>query len=152
MKINTVLLLFLTLITFYSCSVDKCDVDCVSGPLSLNFQLLDKNTGENLFTNETFNSEDIQVLDLDNDNNNVQFTFYDEDSIDLINLGPFGWGINKVNYILKVGDRDIFTLELDAEQRTEDCCSYVAVTKLEIKNSEYQLNPETGIYEILVQL
>lgn len=152
MKTKVLVLLFITVFTLNSCSVDKCDVDCTSGPLSLNFQLLDKTTGENLFTNNTFDPADIRVLDLDNDNSNVQFTFYPDDDRNVINLGPFGWGTNNVNYILKVGDRNIFTLRLDAEQNTEDCCSFVQVNKLEIENADYSQNPETGIYEILVEL
>lgn len=135
-----------------SCSVDKCDVDCNSGPLSLSFELLDKNTGENLFTNGTFDKGDIKVLDLDKNNSTVSFTFYDEDDINIINLGPFGWGTNIANYLLKVGEKDIFTLHIDAEEKTENCCSFVQVNKLEIENTEYSQNTETGIYEILVEL
>ena len=152
MKIKVLVLLFIATFTFNSCSVNNCDYDCNSGPLSLNFELLDKITGENLFTNDTFDPSDIKVLDLNNDNSNVQFTFNSEDDINTINLGPFGWGTNIVNYILKVGERDIFILVLDTEQNTEDCCSFVQVNKLEIKNAEYSQNPETGIYEILVEL
>lgn len=152
MKTKILILLFITGLAFNSCSVDKCDYDCTSGPLSLSFQLLDKATGENLITNGTFDPENIEVLDLNNGNNNVQFTFYPEDDRNVINLGPFGWGTNIVNYVLKVGDRDIFTLELDTENNTEDCCSFVQVNKLEIKNADYFQNPETGIYEVLVEL
>lgn len=135
-----------------SCGVDNCDVDCNSGPLSLNFQLLDKATGENLFTNGTFDKEDIKVLNLDNNNSNVPFTFYDENDINIINLGPFGWGNNIANYLLKVGEQDIFTLRIDAEEKTENCCSFVQVNKLEIENTEFSQNNETGIYEVLVDL
>ncbi len=152
MKIKVLVLLFIAAFALNSCNVDKCDYDCNSGPLSLNFQLLDKSTGENLFTNGTFDPEDIQVLDLNNNNSNVQFTFYPEDDRNIINLGPFGWGTNIVKYVIKIGERDIFTLDLDAEQNTEDCCSFVQVNKLEIKNADYSLNPETGIYEVLVEL
>ena len=152
MKREVLVLLFITAFALSSCGVDRCDVDCNSGPLGLNFELLDKTTGENLFTNGTFDPEDIQVLDLDNDNSNVQFTFYSEDDRNIINLGPFGWGTNIANYVLKVGERSIFTLLVDAEQKTEDCCSFVQVNKLEIKNADYSQNSETGIYEVLVEM
>ena len=152
MKIKVLVLFFIAAFAFNSCSVDNCEVDCNSGPLGLSFELLDKATGENLFTNGTFDSADIQVLDLNNNNSNVQFTYYPEDDSNLINLGPFGWGTNIVNYALKVGERDIFILYLDTEKNTEDCCSFVQVNKLEIINANYSQNPETGIYEILVEL
>ncbi len=152
MKMKGFILLFFAVFTLNSCSVDKCDVLCNSGPLGLNFELLDKATGENLFTNGTFDPADITVLDIDNNNNSVQFTFNSENDINIINLGPFGWGTNIANYLLKVGERDIFTLRVDAEEKTEDCCSFVQVNELEIINTEFELNPDTGIYEILVDL
>jgi hypothetical protein len=146
------ILLLLTVCTFNSCSVDNCDLICNSGPLSLNFQLLDKDTGENLFTNGTFSATEIIVLDLDNNNSPIQFTFNEEDDINVINLGPFGWGTNIVNYSLEVAERNIFILRLDAEQKSEDCCSYVQINKIEIENADYSQNIQTGIYEVLVDL
>ncbi|SRX55313.1 hypothetical protein [Aequorivita sp. CIP111184] len=152
MKTKGFILLFFAIFLLNSCSVDKCDVDCNSGPLELDFELLNKATGENLFTNGTFDPNDIDVLDLDNNNSSVQFTFNSENDINIINLGPFGWETNIANYFLKVGDRDIFTLHVDAEEKTEDCCSFVQVNKLEITNASFELNPETGVYEVLVEL
>jgi len=152
MKMKSFVLLFFVAIVLNSCNVDKCDVYCSSGPLTLSFELLDKTTGENLFTNNTFNPEDISVLDLDNNGSSIQFEFNSENNINLINLGPFGWGTNIANYRLKVGDRNIFTLNIDAKEKTEDCCSFVQVNELEITNTGFELNPDTGIYEILVEL
>lgn len=150
MNIKVLVFIFLASFTINSCSVDKCDVDCNSGPLSLNFELKDKITGENLFATGTFRPSDIQVIDLDKNNSNVPFTFYPEDSGNIIQLGPFGWGTNVANYILKIGERDIFTLHIDAEQKTEDCCSFVQVNSLQIKNAESSQNTENDVYEILV--
>jgi|SRR5690606_8861348 hypothetical protein len=152
MKVKKLVLLCIVAIVLNSCNVDKCDVDCNSGPLSLYFELLDKTTGENLFTNGTFDPADIEVLDLDNNNSSVQYTFESENDRNTINLGPFGWGTNIANYLLKVGEGDIFTLNVDAEQKTEDCCSYIRVNKLEITGATYEQNQETGIYEVLVEL
>ncbi len=152
MIVKNFILLFIAAFTFNSCSVDKCDVDCNSGPLGLSFELLDKTTKENLFTNGTFHPTDIEVLDLDNDNHRVQYVFIDENNLNTINLGPFGWGTNLVNYILKVGETNIFTLHVDAEQKTEDCCSFVQIKELEIKNADYSQNIQSGIYEVLVEL
>lgn len=152
MKMKSYVLMFITVLFLNSCSVDKCNVDCSSGPLGLSFELLDKATGENLFTNGAFDPADIEVLDLDDNNSLVQFTFNSEDDINSIYLGPFGWGTNIANYMLRVGEVEIFTLSLDAKENTEDCCSFVQVNKLEITNADYQQNPDTGIYGILVEL
>ncbi len=150
-KIAGVLVLFTALI-LNSCSVDNCDVDCNSGPLSLSFELLDKTTGENLFTNGTFNQDDIKVLDLDNNNSGVSYDFISEDNLNIIILGPFGWEKEIANYNLKVNDLNIFTLNLDAEQKTEDCCSFVQLNDLQIVDATYELNLETGVYEVFIEL
>lgn len=150
MILRSIAFLLIALFTLNSCNVDKCDVNCNSGPLSLSFELLDKTTNENLFTNGTFNPADITVLDLNN-NNKVQLNFNSENDINIISLGPFGWGTNIVNYKLKVAEFEIFTLILDAEEMNEDCCSFVQVNNLEVKNTDFKQNGETGVYEILVE-
>lgn len=152
MKVKGFILLIIAAFVLNSCSVDNCDVDCNSGPLSLSFELLDKATGENLFTNNTFDVADIKVLDLDDNNSNVQFTFNSENEINIISLGPFGWGTNIANYLLKVGERNIFTLHVDAEEIKDICCSYVVLNKLTIEGAGFSQNTQNGIYEVLVEL
>lgn len=146
------ILMFFAVFVLSSCTVDHCDVLCDSGPLGLSFELLDKTTGKNLFTNGTFERNDIEVLDLDNNNSMVEYGFISENVINLITLGPFGWEKKIANYSLKVDTLNIFTLNVDAEEKTEDCCSFVQVNKVEIKNAESQQNPETGVYEVFVEL
>src|SRR5690606_22793199 len=154
MKMKNFILVCFAVFALNSCkSDDDSNIPyCESGPLGLSFQLLDKTTGENLFTNATFSPADITVLDLDNNNSRVQFKFISENDYNTIGLGPFGWGTNIVNYVLKVGERNIFILHLDAERKTEDVCSFVQINKLEIENAEYSQNTQNGIYEILVEL
>lgn len=152
MKISCSILLVIAVFALNSCNVDKCDVDCSSGPLRLSFELLDKATGENLFTNNTFDPADIAVLDLGNNNIEVQFTFNSENDINIINLAPFGWGTNIANYLLKVGERDIFTLAVDAEEIKDVCCSNVVLNKLTLEGSEFSQNTQSGVYEVLVEL
>jgi hypothetical protein len=154
MKMKGFILLFFAIFALNSCnSDDEGNIPyCESGPLGLTFELLDKTTGENLFTNGTFNKDDIKVIDLDDPSKRVNFIFNTENDINLIGLGPFGWGTNVVNYSLKVGEGDIFTLHLDAEKKTEDGCSFVQINKLEIENAEYTLDSQSGVYGILVEL
>ncbi len=152
MKTNVLVLLFIAAFSLTSCSVDNCDLDCNSGPLSLDFELLDKISGENLFTNGTFDPADIQILDLDNDNRSVQYVFIDEDEINILKLGPFGWETKIANYILKVGDKTIFKLHVDAEEKEEECCSLVVLNKLTLQGADYTQNTENGVYEVFVEI
>ena len=152
MKLKIFVLLVISAFALISCNVDKCDIECNSGPWVLDFELLDQATGENLFTNGTFDPADIEVLDLNDSNNSISFTFISENDINIIKLGPFGWGTNIVNYKLKVGEIEIFNLILDAEENKENCCSFVQINNLEIENADFEQNQETGIYEVLVTL
>ncbi len=152
MKMKSFVLLFFAAFAFNSCSVKNCDVLCNSGPLSLHFELLDKATGENLFTNNTFDPNDIEVSDLDDNNSSVPFTFNDENDINIITLGPFGWGTNIANYRLKIDTLSIFRLYVNAEEKKENCCSFVQLNKLEITEVDSRQNTESGVYEILVEL
>ena len=66
-------------------------------------------------------------MDLDDNNSMVPFTFTSENDLNIINLGPFGWSTNIANYMLRVWEVEIFTLFLDAEENTEDCCYFVFI-------------------------
>ena len=79
MKKTTTILTLIILIIIQSCKKkDDCeDLACFTPPSPFEFELVDKLTGENLFTNGTFNSNDIKVINFD-DKSNVGFTFIDE--------------------------------------------------------------------------
>ena len=151
MKTFPKLLTIFIIIMLQSCGINDCDVDCSSGPLSFRFELLDAVTGENLFTNGTFDSEDIKVIDLE-DNGSGQFKFISEDDINLINIGPIGWEVETVNYSIQVANEEIFTLYVSAEEAKENCCTFTKLNELRIENTAYELNTETGVYEIFVKI
>lgn len=148
---NNILLFLFSVLLFSSCSVDQCDVDCNSGPLLLDFEVVAKTSGENLFTNGVFIPEDIQVIDLDNDNALVEFNFISENKVNIIRLGPFGWNIKTANYLVKIENTRIFKLKISAEEVTEGCCSFVKVTELKISDADFELEEQTGIYKIFVE-
>ncbi len=135
-----------------ACSVKNCDVDCTSPPLSYNFELVDKTTGENLFVNGTFDPNDIKVVDIDNENSAVEHGFISENNLDIITLGPFGWEKEVANYLIKVDTTDIFSLHVDAERISENCCTFTQLNEFGIEGAAYEQNSENGIYKILVEL
>ena len=114
------------------------------------FELVDKLTGDNLFTDGTFNSSDIKIINLD-EQSNVEFTFIDENEHNIIRLSKIGWKTETVNYSVEVSTEQIFQLFVDAERLNKNCCAYTDYKEIRIENTEYEWNQNTGIYKILIE-
>lgn len=142
-------LAFISFLFFQSCKSDDCDQLCFTPPSPFGFELLDKNTGENLFTNGTFDESQIEVTNL-NGTENIPFTFIDENERNIIQFASIGWKTGITNFSLSVGTESIFELYVDAE-RIEDCCSYTQYNEVRIDNAAYENDQTTGIIRILVE-
>lgn len=71
---------YLLLITAIFCQHHGSEDDCgeyFTPPSPLFFELIDKETGENLFTNGTYDADQIEVTN-SLDNSSIGFTFIDE--------------------------------------------------------------------------
>ena len=148
-KIN--LLLVLIAIIFQGCKDDDdCNQLCFTPPQTFQFEIVDKENGENLFTNETFDSNEITITDNLNNNESVEFSFISENNINLIQIGSIGWVTEIVNLKIDISDHHIFNFYVDAE-RIEDCCSHTEYNEINLTDSEFELDSQTGIYKILVE-
>jgi len=147
---QTIKFLFLALIIITQGCKKECG-ECFTPPSPFEFELVDKLTGENLFTNGTFNSSDIKVINLD-DQSNVEFTFIDENDYNVIRINSIGWKTEIVNYSIRVSSDNIFDLFVNAERLNGECCSYTEYKEIRIENSEFELDSGKGIYKILVEL
>lgn len=148
-KINLILVLFVLIIQ--SCNDDdECNQLCFTPPQTFEFEIVDKESGENLFTNGTFNSNDITITDNLNNNESVEFSFISENNVNLIQIGSIGWKTEIVNLKIDISDNHIFNFYIDAE-RVEDCCSHTEYNEINLTDSEFELDNQTGIYKILVE-
>jgi len=148
-KINLLLILFT--IIFQGCKDDdECNQLCFTPPQAFQFEIIDKESGENLFTNGTFDSNEITITDNLNNNESIEFSFISENNINLIQIGSIGWATEIVNLKIDISDNHIFNFYVDAE-RIEDCCSYTEYNEINLTDSEFELNSQTGIYKILVE-
>lgn len=149
---KNLLILFLTLFTCLSCSKkgDCEDMACFTPPPSFVFEIVAKESGENLFANGTYDPNQIKIINLDTDSS-VDFTFLDDNDANLITIHSIGWKTEIVNLKTTVSDKLLFNLYVDAERKTENCCSFTELNKVEVRNTEFQRNPMTGIYTILVE-
>lgn len=143
-KILTVLMLIFT----QSCESDS-PMDCFTPPVGLYFELIDEVTGENLFTNGTYTSDQIEVINIEN-GESVAFSFIDENDYNVFSIDGIGWATEVVNYSINISDKSIFELYVDSELYDEGCV-YSFYNEIRIDNSEYELDSESGIYKILTK-
>ena len=148
-KINLLLVLLVSI--FQSCKDDDCNELCFTPPESFQFEIVDKTSGENLFTNGTYDAGNLTITNTLNNNEPVEFTFISENNINLIQIGSIGWETEIVNLKIDVSDSRIFDFYVDAERKMGDCCSYTEYNEITIGESEFELGAQTGIYKILVE-
>lgn len=146
--------ILLLIVPFFLFSCDRnnnCDgVDCFTPPAPFYFELVDKSSGDNLFTTGELNPDDIKVVNLD-DQSNVDFEFIDENEANIIQIYTIGWETQIVNYSIEISTERLFTLYVDAETVSENCCGFTRYNEIEIDGSEFELNEQNGIYKILVE-
>ena len=144
------LLLFL-FIFLHGCDNNDCeDLLCFTPPTSFVFEIVDKESGENLFTNGTYMPEQIEVLNTD-DNSKRTFGFLSEDDINLIVIASIGWETEVAKVVLKIAGEDILNLYVDAERASENCCSFSKYNETRIDNAEYTLDKQSDIYTIYIE-
>ena len=142
------LLLFIFL---QGCDNNDCeDLLCFTPPTSFVFEIVDKESGENLFTNGTYTPEQIEVLNTD-DNSKRTFGFLSEDDINLIVIGSIGWETEVAKVVVKTAGEDILNLYVDTERASENCCSFSKYNEKRIDNAEYTLDKQSDIYTIYIE-
>lgn len=147
-KIYLILTLFT--LTFQSCDNDDCG-ECFTPPQSFLFEIVEKTSGENLFTNGTYESGNIEITDYLNNNEPIEFTFISENNINLILISSIGWETEIVNLKIDISNNHIFDFYVDAERKVEECCSYTEYNEITVRESEFELDSQNGIYKILVE-
>ena len=152
MKISLQFLFLLSIFFVSHCKIDDCEeMLCFSPPPVLWFELVDANTGENLFTNGTYFKDQIKIQKV-GDGTNVNFNFITENELNLIGIHSIGWQTEIVNFSVGVSTNNIFKLHVDAKRVNENCCSFTRFDEIKIENSNYEFDPKSGIYKILVVL
>lgn len=142
-------LLFISFLFFQSCDEENCNQTCFTPPSPFGFELLDKTSGENLFTNGTYEQSQIEVMNL-NGAENIPFTFINENDLNIIQFSSIGWETGVTNFSLSVGSENIFEMYVDAERKDEECCSFTVYNEVRIDNAEYEIYQSTGIIKILI--
>ena len=132
-----------------SCNSDEC-VNCFTPPRSFLFEILDKNSGENLFTNGTFTADEIQITNI-SDDSPIEFTFISENGQNIIELNSIGWKTEIVDLNIKIANNTIFDFYVDAKRLKGECCDYTEFKEIIISGTAFEVDDTTGIYRILVE-
>ena len=151
MKKTLKLVALIALLFIQACDNNDCeDLLCFTPPVLFAFELVDKDSGENLFTNGTYNPDNIEVLNV-LDNSKREFRFISENDINIIRIGSIGWDSEIADVVLKVGDAIILNLYVDSERVSENCCNFSKYNEIRIDNAEYELDQQSGIYTIFIE-
>lgn len=140
--------LTLALIIFISCK-EKCN-ECFTPPQPILFEFVNQTEDSNLISNGTYTSKDIKVIDKQN-NQSKEFSIISDGDNDLVSINTIGWSTETIHYDITAKDKPIFTLKLNAERITEDCCSHTVYSNIQIENSAFEIDPNTGVYQIFVE-
>ena len=142
-------MLLIVFFTILGCKINDCDdIACFTPPPDFTFELIDKTTGENLFTNETLKSENIQVLNEKGEK--ISFQFISEKELNVFSLNEIGWDLDPHLYTITVDTSVEFTLELDMEEKSENCCTFFKTETFQISGYTYEQSDSSDIYSIKI--
>ncbi|MBU2950640.1 hypothetical protein KO493_08025 [Tamlana agarivorans] len=141
------------IITFFllSCDAIKDCEDCFTPPNNFYFDIVDKVSGENLFTNGTYDYQDIEIINTLDGNESVDFEFITHDNINQIEIYSIGYSTEIVNLKFYVSNQYLFDFYVDAERTSENCCSFTVYNEIKITGSDFVSKPQSGVYTILVE-
>ena len=144
-SLATYFLLF-SLAFLQSCGTDD-DEDCSAticdaGYADLNFQIIDSNTGENIFDNIA-SSEGITVVETSN-SLEADFQVIEKNEQKTLVIYTF----NDAEFSVMYADEEIFTVSVEGEAITEGCCPTIAITDLSIEGAEFRYDEMNDIYVI----
>lgn len=154
-SIQSISLFFIFSFLFFSISsCEDCqDIDCLTPPTHFYFQLIDKETNQNLLQNETYSLSDIRIKSVsENQFHNLQI-----DSIEIEGQKQFiliddkiGWETENKNYILMIKDSLTFDFVYHTKQKTEECCSYYELE--EISSADIEITKSSSSIGFLYKL
>jgi hypothetical protein len=129
-------------------SCEKCD-ECFTPPEPFIFVLVNED-GENLFSVGTYNEEQLTIIETSS-NQNFDFQFIAENNSNLIEINSLGWTSEKVSLSFRIEEKEIFTFNVDAERKSEDCCSFTKYNQISIEGAEFDVESKSGVYEVVIK-
>lgn len=143
-------LALLILLVVQSCNDKDCeDISCFTPPFIFTFDILDKETGENLFDNGTYTEEQIEVVNK-SDGSERAYEFIGGE-INFLRIPSIGWETEIAEVLVKLDGEEAFTLFVDVERRTENCCSFSEYNETRIDNADYEYDQQREFYRVYLE-
>lgn len=146
-KVVALLCLCFTLI-IASCDKNNCrDTLCSTGPPSFSLELVDKATGENVFTSGKYKAEDIVLKDENQET--VRTLLVAEDNLNIIGVTlPNTEGEKELK--MRIGGEQEIIIRLNVRKGESKCCTNYFAESIKVENFTYEQSKETGIIEIKI--
>ncbi|AFM06005.1 hypothetical protein Fleli_3691 [Bernardetia litoralis DSM 6794] len=142
---------FAFLLAFNLSSCDKCeDIDCFSPPEAFCFQLIDKETNQNLLQNGTYSFSDIQIKSISEE----KFHTLQIDSVEIEEQkqvvlidNEIGWETENKDYILILNDSLEFNFIYQTKKKSEDCCAFYETEEVSFSELKVEIpTPNNGFF------
>ncbi|SEK56484.1 hypothetical protein SAMN04487910_0832 [Aquimarina amphilecti] len=147
MKLRFFYLLLIIVCLFSSCNSNDCELVVCAPNASFRFEVVNSD-GQNLLSNGMLQIADIMITDLDNQSI-IDLILINENSTLEINSMSLPLGIT--SYSVQVSNTEFFTLELKTVRTNGECCDVINFSNLEIRNSEFVFDENTGVYTFLLE-
>lgn len=143
------IILFISVISL-RCDTNDCENTlCFTPPNPFQFEILDKNTGENLYTLGELSLNDLKIYETGSGLPR-EFSLIEEYGFNIISIHSIGWKTEKVELTLELSKDLLFRLYVDAKRTNENCCSFTVYNEITIQPFDYELNISNGIYQIYI--
>jgi hypothetical protein len=81
-------------------------------------------------------------------NQNTEFRFIDANDFNLIEINSIGWETEVVTLDVKVGGDVLFKFTVDAERKSENCCSFTVFNSVVFNTTNIEF--ENGVHKIFI--
>lgn len=136
---------FLISLMFTGCDITDEGRLCATGPVGLTFEVINETTGENLFEDELFEENQLQIRN--NDWENVDFEFVPERNLVSVLLG---WESKSDTYTVSIREEIEFDIAFTLEKSSSEGCTSTMLTELDILGGTYEISETTGVVSIFV--
>lgn len=138
--------MFLLTVITLSCTKENCSENVIPPQASVFIEVLDEDTDENVFTNETYTVGDISVTEFDD--TEVDFVLITRDSLNLIQIFP-KTNVELDNKIyLNIADDETIEIQYDVETLNTECYTQKRIINVNIPF--YTFTEENQIFRIKI--
>ncbi len=142
---KSVFTLFLIFLVLTGCDTTDEGVLCDTGPVGFTFEVVNETTGENLFEDELFEENQLQIAN--NNGETVEFDFETERNVVDVLLG---WESKSDAYKVTISGEIEFNIVFTLEKSSSGGCTSTRLTELEIVGATYETSETSDITTIFV--